>query len=59
MTFRILRMGLLARVATVVIGGLELSFPHPDFWGGKKGWSWTQSPMTNDLIKQGFVTKLS
>ena len=41
------------------IGGLELSFPHPDFWGGKKGWSWTQSPMTNDLIKQGFVAKLS
>ena len=32
-----LRMELVTRGASPVIGGLELSVPPPDLWGGEKG----------------------
>ena len=46
--------GLLARGASHVITGLEISVPLPNFERGKKSWRLSQSPMTNDLINHAY-----
>lgn len=41
-----------------MIRGLELADPqYSDFWGGKRGWRLTYSPMANDVINHAYMMK--
>jgi len=48
---------LVARRPNLVIEGLELSVPLPNFQGGERGCRLNQSPMAIDFINHDYAMK--